>query len=90
MREVEPAVTAGVAHQATLTDQAADRRTLAYVAAFFLAASTLVVLLVLAPGRRRSRTAAYDPARALAWEPGLGPGRAEPAAAAAGSPGGGA
>ena len=87
MREVEAALIAEVAHQATLTDQAADRRTLAYAAAFFLAASTLVVLLVLAQAvPRRSRAAAYDPARV----PACGPGRAEPAAAAASSPGGGA
>ena len=96
MREVELGLTAEVAHQATLTDQAADRRTLAYAVAFFLAASTLVVLLVLAPGRsRRSAAPSYDPAFARpdpAWDPAgtLGPGRAEPAAAAAGSPGGGA
>jgi signal transduction histidine kinase len=81
MREVERGLTAEVAHQATLADQAADRRTLAYAAAFFLAASVLVVLLVLAPGRSRrrvqpddpaydpARAAAYDPARALAWDP---------------------
>jgi signal transduction histidine kinase len=82
MREVERGLTAEVAQQAALTDQAADRRTLAYAVAFFLAASALVVLLVLAPGRsRRSRTQqddpvydparalAYDPARALAWDP---------------------
>ena len=53
MREVELALTAEVARLAGLTDQAADRRALAYAAAFLLAASTLVVLLVLAPGRRR-------------------------------------
>ena len=74
MREVEPALTAEVAHQATLTDQAADRRTLAYAAAFLLAASTLVVLLVLAPGRsRRSHAPAYDPARAPAYDPARAP-----------------
>ena len=62
MREVERGLTAEVAHQATLTEQAADRRTLAYAVAFFLAASTLVVLLVLAPGRsRRSAAPSYDP-----------------------------
>jgi signal transduction histidine kinase len=62
MREVERGLIAEVAHQATLADQAADRRTLAYAVAFFLAASTLVVL-VLARGRsRRSRAPSYDPA----------------------------
>jgi hypothetical protein len=76
MREVERGLTAEVAHQATLTDQAADRRTLAYAVVFFLAASTLVVLLVLAPGRSRRSAApshdpAFDPARARdpAWDP---------------------
>jgi hypothetical protein len=59
MREVEPGLTAELALQATLTDRTADRRTLAYAAAFLLAASTLVVVLVLAPGRsRRSRSEA--------------------------------
>jgi hypothetical protein len=53
MREVEPGLTAELALQATLTDRTADRRTLAYAAAFLLAASTLVVVLVLAPGRSR-------------------------------------
>jgi Nitrate and nitrite sensing/Histidine kinase-, DNA gyrase B-, and HSP90-like ATPase len=70
MREVERGLTAEVAHQATLADQAADRRTLAYAVAFFLAASTLVVLLVLAPGRsRRSRAPSYDPAPDSAYNP---------------------
>jgi signal transduction histidine kinase len=76
MREVERGLTAEMAHQAALTDQAADRRTLAYAVAFFLAASTLVVLLVLAPGRsRRSAAPSYDPAynparaRDPAWDP---------------------
>ena len=67
MREVERSLTAEVAHQATLTDQAADRRTLAYAVAFFLAASTLVVLLVLAPGR-------FPPIRRPVVRPGLQPG----------------
>ena len=56
MREIEPGLTAEVTHLASLTDRSADRRVLAYAAAFLLAASALVVLLVLAPGRaRRSR-----------------------------------
>ena len=63
MRGVEPGLTAELALQATLTDRTADRRTLAYAAAFLLAASTLVVVLVLAPGRsRRPRSeGALDP-----------------------------
>jgi signal transduction histidine kinase len=72
MREVERGLTAEVAHQAAITDQAADRRTLAYAVAFFLAASTLVVLLVLAPGRsRRSAAPSYDSAfnPARVWDP---------------------
>jgi hypothetical protein len=57
MREIEPGLTAEVTRLAGLTDRSADRRVLAYAAAFLLAASTLVVLLVLAPGRaRRART----------------------------------
>jgi signal transduction histidine kinase len=58
MHEVEPALTAEVARLASRADQAADRRALAYAAAFLLAASALVVLLVLAPGRRRARRTA--------------------------------
>src|SRR4029453_6774166 len=76
MREVELGLTAEVAPQAALTDQAADRRTLAYVVVFFLAASTLVVFLVLAPGRpRRSAAPSHDPAfdPARAWDPGWAP-----------------
>ena len=53
MREVERGLTADVARQAALADQAADRRTLAYAAAFLLAASALAVLLVLTRGRSR-------------------------------------
>jgi signal transduction histidine kinase len=53
MREIEPGLTAEVTHLASLTDRSADRRVLAYAAAFLLAASALVVLLVLAPGRAR-------------------------------------
>ncbi|HSK35698.1 MAG TPA: nitrate- and nitrite sensing domain-containing protein, partial [Actinomycetota bacterium] len=56
MRGVELTLTAEVARLATLTDRAADRRTLANAAAFLLAASALVVLLVLAPGRAREAT----------------------------------
>jgi signal transduction histidine kinase len=57
MREIEPGLTAEVTRLASLTDRSADRRVLAYAAAFLLAASALVVLLVLAPGRaRRART----------------------------------
>jgi Nitrate and nitrite sensing/Histidine kinase-, DNA gyrase B-, and HSP90-like ATPase len=74
MREVERGLTAEVAHQATLADQAADRRTLAYAVAFFLAASTLVALLVLAPDRsRRSRAPSSDPAYAPAPDPASDP-----------------
>ena len=53
MREVEIGLTNEVAREAALAIQSADRRTLAYAAAFLLAASALVVLLVLAPGRAR-------------------------------------
>ncbi|HEY6706575.1 MAG TPA: ATP-binding protein [Actinomycetota bacterium] len=53
MREIEPGLTAEVTRLASLTDRSADRRVLAYAAAFLLAASALVVLLVLAPGRAR-------------------------------------
>ena len=74
MREVELGLTAEVAHQAALTDQAADRRTLAYVVVFFLAASTLVVFLVLAPGRsRRSAAPSHDPAFNPAPDPAYNP-----------------
>ena len=59
MREIEPGLTAEVTRLAGLTDRSADRRVLAYAAAFLLAASALVVLLVLAPGRaRRARSPA--------------------------------
>lgn len=53
MRTVELGLTAETARLAGLGDRAADRRVLAYAAAFLLAASALVVLLVLAPGRAR-------------------------------------
>jgi hypothetical protein len=53
MRGVELTLTAEVARLATLTDRSSDRRTLAYATAFLFAASALVVLLVLAPGRAR-------------------------------------
>ena len=62
MRAVEPALTAEVASLGGLADRAADRRALAYAAAFLLAASALVILLVLAPRRtRRAREAAPGP-----------------------------
>src|SRR5215213_759171 len=81
MREVEPGLTAELALQATLTDRTADRRTLAYAAAFLLAASTLVVVLVLTPGRsRRPRPVpgALDPHPSGALEPHApGPGAPE-------------
>ena len=79
MRTVELGLTAETARLAGLGDRAADRRVLAYAAAFLLAASALVVLLVLAPGRarrakearvarraRRAREAVPDPATAHA------------------------
>ncbi|HSO54307.1 MAG TPA: nitrate- and nitrite sensing domain-containing protein, partial [Actinomycetes bacterium] len=53
MRTVELGLAAETARLAGLGDRAADRRALAYAAAFLLAASALVVLLVLAPGRAR-------------------------------------
>jgi signal transduction histidine kinase len=53
MRTVELGLTAETARLAGLGDRAADRRALAYAATFLLAASALVVLLVLAPGRAR-------------------------------------
>jgi hypothetical protein len=62
MREIEPGLTAEVTRLAGLTDRSADRRVLAYAAAFLLAASALVVLLVLAPGRAR-RTRSSDQTR---------------------------
>ncbi len=75
MREIEPGLTAEVARLASLTDRSADRRVLAYAAAFLLAASALVVLLVLAPGRAR-RSAAPSTTRphpprvwGPAWDP---------------------
>jgi hypothetical protein len=69
MREVEPALTAEVARLAAQTEQTADRRVLAYAAAFLLAASALVVLLVLTPGRRRqTRKAPQAPAKPRASE----------------------
>jgi Nitrate and nitrite sensing len=93
MREVERGLAAEVAHQATLTERAADRRTLAYAVVFL-------------PRRRHPGRPPgpgprpFPPIRRPIARPGLrpgprlgpgmGPGRAEPAAAAAGSPGGGA
>jgi signal transduction histidine kinase len=53
MRAVELGLTAQTGRLAGLAARAADRRVLAYAVAFFLAASALVVLLVLAPGRAR-------------------------------------
>ncbi|HEV2873170.1 MAG TPA: nitrate- and nitrite sensing domain-containing protein, partial [Actinomycetota bacterium] len=53
MRTVELGLIAETARLAGLGDRAADRRVLAYAAAFLLAVSALVVLLVLAPGRAR-------------------------------------
>ena len=83
MREVERGLTADVARQAALADQAADRRTLAYAAAFLLAASALAVLLVLTRGRSRRAQAhdpapptqgsAHDPAMAKGGDPGAHP-----------------
>jgi hypothetical protein len=71
MREVEPGLTAELTRQAVLTDRAADRRTLAYAAAFLLAASALVVVFVLAPGRaRRVRTSTPGPTAAPDRPPG--------------------
>jgi Nitrate and nitrite sensing/Histidine kinase-, DNA gyrase B-, and HSP90-like ATPase len=65
MREVELGLNAEVARQAALAERAADRRMLAYAVAFLLAASALVVLLVLAPGRsgrtRQSGATQPDP-----------------------------
>ena len=86
MREIEPGLTAEVTRLASLTDRSADRRVLAYAAAFLLAASALVVLLVLAPGR--ARRPAFRPAQP-APSPRRGTGRAEPAAPRR-APGGGA
>jgi signal transduction histidine kinase len=76
MREVELGLTNEVARQAALADQSADRRTLAYAAAFFLAASILVVLLVLAPGRARRARQTPD----LARSPGHGTAAHQPPA----------
>jgi Nitrate and nitrite sensing len=77
MRGVELGLTAEVAALAAQADRAAARRVLAYALVLFLAASALVVLLVLAPGRtRRSTTPERDRDRAL--DPALGPGRPEP------------
>ena len=87
MRTVELGLTAEAARLAGLADRAADRRALAYAAAFLLAASALVVLLVLAPGRARrakearaarrpqrpARPEAGDPARVPAASPRSGP-----------------
>ncbi len=61
MREIEPGLTAEVTRLASLTDRSADRRVLAYAAAFLLAASALVVLLVLAPGRARRARGSAQP-----------------------------
>jgi Nitrate and nitrite sensing/Histidine kinase-, DNA gyrase B-, and HSP90-like ATPase len=59
MRGVELGLTAEVAALAAQADRAAARRVLAYALVLFLAASALVVLLVLAPGRAR-RSSAQD------------------------------
>jgi Nitrate and nitrite sensing len=56
-REVELGLTGEVARLAGQADQAAARRVLAYATVLFLAASGLVVLLVLTPGRPRRSTA---------------------------------
>jgi hypothetical protein len=61
MREVELALTGEVAALAGQSDRAAARRVLAYALVVLLAASALVVLMVLAPGRSR-RSRALDPA----------------------------
>ncbi|HEX7146726.1 MAG TPA: ATP-binding protein, partial [Actinomycetota bacterium] len=66
MREIEPGLTAEVTRLASLTDRSADRRVLAYAAAFLLAASVLVVLLVLAPGRARRARGSAQPTPPLA------------------------
>lgn len=66
MREIEPGLTAEVTRLASLTDRSADRRVLAYAAAFLLAASALVVLLVLAPGRARRARGSAQPTPPLA------------------------
>jgi signal transduction histidine kinase len=80
MRGVELTLTAEVARLAALTDRAADRRALAYAAAFLLAASGLVVLLVLAPGRARNshRSPQAVPAVATAYPGGPEPRRSLP------------
>ncbi|HET8789513.1 MAG TPA: nitrate- and nitrite sensing domain-containing protein, partial [Actinomycetes bacterium] len=57
MREVELGLTAEVAALAAQADRAAARRVLAYAMVLFLAASALVVLLVLTPGRTRRSNA---------------------------------
>ena len=73
MREIEPGLTAEVTRLASLTDRSADRRVLAYAAAFLLAASALVVLLVLAPGRaRRTRSSAQTQRSPAPSAPGAG------------------
>lgn len=73
MREIEPGLTAEVTRLAGLTDRSADRRVLAYAAAFLLAASALVVLLVLAPGRaRRTRGSAQTQRSPAPSAPGAG------------------
>jgi hypothetical protein len=71
MREVELALTGEVAHLAGQADRAAARRVLAYATILLLAASALVVLLVLAPARTR-RSGAHDPARGGAHDPAVG------------------
>jgi hypothetical protein len=62
MRDVELGLMSEVGRLAGLAQRAAARRLLAYAVVGFLAASALVVLLVLAPGRSR-RSRAADPAR---------------------------
>jgi Nitrate and nitrite sensing len=85
MREVELGLAGEVARRAVQADRAAARWVLAYAVVLFLAASALVVLLVLAPGRsRRSRppaAGALDPAARA-----LGAGAPEPHPPLAGPP----
>ena len=95
MRQVELALTGEVARLAGQAGQAAARRVLAYAIVLFLAASALVVLLVLAPGRTR-RSSTQDPAldgaraRDPALGPALDPGTPEPHLPVPAPPGGGA
>jgi hypothetical protein len=77
MREAEVGLTVEVATLAAQADRAAARRVLAYAAVLFLAASALVVLLVLAPGRTR-RSSAPDRPRAAGRDRALDPARDRP------------